>query len=333
MLSKSQYIKLIVLVPLIALLLLLLPQFRTPNGYSAIGMLIFGIIGAVVTKDFSARWPRFGRIVNWAFRSLLVLSFVGVGGAITIIAETSSGKTSPGTAILALAPIVLLFGLAIFWLYWGMFLATRGNYDAAIKHYSLLARINSNSAHPYSNRAVMYAVKGDLDSALSDYQRAIDLATHSSQQPKGGVTINYDIANLYAGRSAVWFLKKDYAAAIADSTRGLEIESTAPLTRFELLYNRGLAYLELSRYAEASADFDAVPFAALKPKEQALRQPHLLAQRAFATRGLGQTEKALILWREALALEPKFADVNWLTEKLKWSEAKIEAAQALNVLV
>ena len=87
------------------------------------------------------------------------------------------------------------------------------------------------------NRGIEKGKKGDLDGAIADFTRAIEL------NPK-------DDAPYYNRAQAKW-LKKDRAGAIADYTRAIELGSTNPAA----YNNRGNARAENNDRDGAIADY------------------------------------------------------------------------------
>ena len=80
---------------------------------------------------------------------------------------------------------------------------------------SELIQRTPNDATAYHNRAVAYALSGDLDRAIADYTKAIELDPHS--------------ATAYDNRGRAYAAKGDYTRAVADVTKANELiaEATA----------------------------------------------------------------------------------------------------------
>ena len=76
----------------------------------------------------------------------------------------------------------------------------------------LIQRI-PNDATAYHNRASAYALSGDLDRAIADYTRAIEL--------------NPDSATAYDDRGRAYAAKGDYTRAVADVTKANELVAKA----------------------------------------------------------------------------------------------------------
>jgi tetratricopeptide (TPR) repeat protein len=82
-----------------------------------------------------------------------------------------------------------------------------------------------------------YLEKGDLDRAIADYDRAIEL--------------DPDYAHTYFDRGFTYRRKGDQDRAIADYDRAIELDPDFALA----FMNRGLAYLDQEDLDRASADF------------------------------------------------------------------------------
>jgi tetratricopeptide (TPR) repeat protein len=108
----------------------------------------------------------------------------------------------------------------------------RGDLDDAIREYTKAIEVNPRLALAYNNRGVAYKDKGDLDAAMRDFNQAI------SVDPK--------LTDAYANRGALLISRGEIDAAIQDCTKAIELDPA-----FALGYrNRGAAYFK-------KGDFDA----------------------------------------------------------------------------
>jgi tetratricopeptide (TPR) repeat protein len=55
----------------------------------------------------------------------------------------------------------------------GLLFASRGDYDTAIVEYTEAIRLDPNYAAAYYNRGIAYHVKGDIDKAIADFEAAL----------------------------------------------------------------------------------------------------------------------------------------------------------------
>ena len=92
----------------------------------------------------------------------------------------------------------------------------------------------------HNNRGVAYKAKGEYDSALKDYDQAIQLNPNS--------------ASHYNNRGIIYRLKHDYDRAIADYDEAIWLKSDYVAA----FYNRALAYTDKGEYDHALADFGVV---------------------------------------------------------------------------
>ena len=75
------------------------------------------------------------------------------------------------------------------------------------------------------NRGILFNRKGDLNEALSDFNRAIE--------------IDEDLAEAYVNRGNTWFYAGDYDRALADYERSLTLDVAKPWAAW---YNIGLVH-------------------------------------------------------------------------------------------
>lgn len=114
-----------------------------------------------------------------------------------------------------------------------------GRYDLAIKEINRQLQMHPNdpmSYVPYNDRGEAYRLKGQLDLAIADYNKAI--------------AINPKFARAYSNRGIAYRFKGDFDQAISDYDKALEIEPT-----FAQFYaNRAVAYYYKGKYDKAWDD-------------------------------------------------------------------------------
>ena len=103
-----------------------------------------------------------------------------------------------------------------------------------------------HKARPYNYRGVAYSNNGDLDCAVSDFTRSIEI------DPK--------LVESYNDRAGVYFKQGKLDLAIADYNKAIEIEPTLIVPYF----NRGLLYINRGDFTQAISDFTKV--VEIKPK-------------------------------------------------------------------
>ncbi len=103
-------------------------------------------------------------------------------------------------------------------------------------------------AGAYNNRALTYSKKGDYDSAIKDYERAIELI----QDYDIDIKLNPKLAAVYDAKGGAHFDKGDYDSAIKDYERAIELNP-----EFAQAYkNRGLVYFIKREYDSAIQYFE-----------------------------------------------------------------------------
>lgn len=85
----------------------------------------------------------------------------------------------------------------------------QGNYEAAIKDFSEVIRLDPKSAIAYSSRGGAQFKAANYDAAIKDLTEAIDL--------------NPKFADAYGARGAAWAGKGDYDAALEDLTEAIRL--------------------------------------------------------------------------------------------------------------
>ena len=135
------------------------------------------------------------------------------------------------------------------------------NSDEKIHCYTEAIRIKPDYAEPYNNRGIARYAKGDLDGAIKDYTRSIELKNPEIYLPynnrglarsaKGdldgaikdyteAIRLKSDYANAYRNRGIAWDNKSDYYSAIADYQKCLELGDKEPTIQPRIEYLRKL---------------------------------------------------------------------------------------------
>ncbi|MEN2981405.1 MAG: tetratricopeptide repeat protein [Thermus sp.] len=122
----------------------------------------------------------------------------------------------------------------------GLYYLLSHDLDQALEDLNRAIELRSKEAGLYVNRGAAYVNKGDLDRAIADYNRAIEL------DPRN-VEAHVNRGNAYAE-------KGDLDRAIADYNRAIELNPE----RTEAYYNRGEAYFVKGDFGRAIADFSRV---------------------------------------------------------------------------
>jgi tetratricopeptide (TPR) repeat protein len=148
--------------------------------------------------------------------------------------------------------------------------ATHGNLDDMLRDYNEAIRINPDFAQAYDRRGMVKRELGQLEEAVADFTRSIDLG-------------NPQLYVLYEDRGIAYAQMRELQAAEADFTRSLEHGNPATA---RVLNNRGFVRVRKSDYANAMKDFNSV--IAVEPKNA-----HAHSGRAWTHYMLEQYEQAL----------------------------------------
>jgi tetratricopeptide (TPR) repeat protein len=162
----------------------------------------------------------------------------------------------------------------------GLRYVVKGELDRAIADFSKFIEIKPKDTEGYSNRAWAYFQKGEYDRAIADYSRLIE--------------INPKDANSYALRASTYNSKGEYDRAIADYDKAIEINP-----KDTLAYDfRGSVYGEKGEQDRAIADYDKA--IEIDPKDTI----------AYNSRGLaydekGEHDRAIADYDKSIEIDPK----------------------------
>ncbi|WP_176630160.1 tetratricopeptide repeat protein [Desulfolutivibrio sulfoxidireducens] len=132
------------------------------------------------------------------------------------------------------------------------------------------------------SRGAIYHAKGNLDAALADYDRALDLRP--------------DFAEVYVNRGNARYSKGNKAGALSDFDRAVELSPFSALG----FNNRGYYHLAEGDPVKATDDFDRA--LDLSPKS-----PEILCNRGMARLMRDDPEGAVLDFDAALGVNPKNA--------------------------
>jgi tetratricopeptide (TPR) repeat protein len=158
-------------------------------------------------------------------------------------------------------------------------------------------------AEEYFNRAILKQRSDDHDRAIADYTEVIRL--------------NPDYYLAYTFRGWSYAKRGDIDDAIADYTEAIRLYPHS-----YAYYNRGKAYFELGKFAQALEDF-----------QRAYNLDHLdkyvLVWLAITHNALGQIAEAKRIWNILVAQDQRYRDADWVGKELDWTASLIEAARNL----
>ena len=112
-----------------------------------------------------------------------------------------------------------------------------GEVDRAIEDYSKSIELKSDFDHVYFNRGNAYHTKHDYDRAIADFTKAVEL--------------NPDFAEAYTNRGNAYHSEEDYDHAVRDHNKAIDLNPNYA----EAYFNRGRAYKEKNDCDHAIADF------------------------------------------------------------------------------
>ena len=155
-------------------------------------------------------------------------------------------------------------------------------YQEAGKRFTNVIQQSPETAEAYSGRGLTYLSTGELDNALADFNKAIEL--------------NHRYAEAYNGRSAVYRGKGDFDNALADSNKAIQLYPNDP----KGYHGRGLAHLYKNNFGNAIADFS-------KTIALGLKAPELYNLLSSAYFSKGDFDNAIAMLNEGIRLDPNHA--------------------------
>ncbi len=116
----------------------------------------------------------------------------------------------------------------------------KGNYETSIEDYTKAVKIYGLFAQAYNNRGNIYYKLKKYDLAMEDYDMVLK--------------INPDLAKTYRNRGMIYVIKGQYDKAIKDFSEALKLEPDY----IEAYQNRGTAYGTIKEYNKAIKDFTEI---------------------------------------------------------------------------
>ena len=123
----------------------------------------------------------------------------------------------------------------------GMARKAKGDLDGAIADYTKAIEIDPRDAHAYYNRGIARDDKGDHDGAIVDYTKAIEI------DPR--------YAPAYNNRGIARRARGDLDGAIADYTKAIEIDPRDPLSYNNLAWLLATAFKDLIRDGKKAVEY------------------------------------------------------------------------------
>ena len=178
-----------------------------------------------------------------------------------------------------------------------------GDLDGAIADYDRAIQLDPKEAAIYNNRGLAKQAKGDLDAAIVDFNRAIQL------NPKDAVA--------YSNRGNTKRDKGDVDGAIVDYNRAIRVDSKYAIP----YYSRGLAKKQKNDLDGAIADYNRV--IQLNPKFA-----KAYCDRGVAKRRKGDVQGAITDYNHTVELDPKYAIAYFNRGNAKGDKGDLEGAIA-----
>ncbi len=126
----------------------------------------------------------------------------------------------------------------------------KGEYKVAIDHFTQAINTNPSEAGAYRFRGEAYHRIGNLDLAIQDYNKAIELDSDNSSSTS--TLAAKVLAADYSVRGGAYADKGDFDRAIKDFDKAIELNPN-----LDIAYNnRGLVYMRKENYEEAIDDFN-----------------------------------------------------------------------------
>lgn len=169
-----------------------------------------------------------------------------------------------------------------------------GDLDGAIRDYTE-AMTHSKQDVPalYGIRSALYLGKRDYENALDDSNMLLKL------EPQSEIG--------YANRAAAKMFLGDVTGAISDCTTGLERSGQLSASGKALLYNnRGTAYRIQEDYSEAMADYNLAMSPSLKAQQKKLIHPSIMTNQGILYYLMQDIESARVYFQQALDKNPSF---------------------------
>ena len=178
--------------------------------------------------------------------------------------------------------------------YRGFSAADKGDLDKAIQNYDKAIELKPDFFGAYNSRGIAYRRKGDLDKAIQNYGKAIELKP--------------DFTDAYYNRGIAYVEKGDFDKAIQDLTTAIEIKPDDA----EAYNNRGVAYRRKGDLDKAIQNYDKA--IELKPD-----YAEAYNNRGNAYGGKRDFDTAIQNYDKAIEIKPDYADA-YYNRGLAYSE-------------
>ncbi|MFH1189116.1 MAG: tetratricopeptide repeat protein [Candidatus Omnitrophota bacterium] len=290
------------------------------------GILLSAVILAVAVKLFrNYRLISFG--ILWFFLTLIPESFIipikdvifehrlylPMFGYSMVLAAAPFYAPESGRAKAALTALVCVLVAAYAILAYQRNMVWKDEFTL----WNDVARKSPHKARPYNNRGVAYEERGDIDRAIADYDRAIELSPNyadaynnrgNAYGEKGdfgraideynkAIKIDADSADAYNNRGNIYSRKGNYEQAIADYNKAIEIKPD----HAEAFNDRGVAFDKKGRFDLAATDLDRAILINPEYADAYNNRGNIFRKRGFPDRAIAD-------YNRAIKIDPKYAD-------------------------
>ncbi len=235
---------------------------------------------------------KIGRFLTNLLVAIALISLVLFSNSTSVLADTNPSKLTEAE----LQELQGIFDEALT-------TSNQGDFVAAEELWSQLIERLPDNAALWSNRGNIRVSQNQLESALSDYEKAIELAPYAPDP--------------YLNRGIVYERLEEWSEAIADYNRVLELDPEDPLA----YNNRGNAEAGKGEWSEAIADYQ-------KAFELAPNYAFARGNYALALYQKGQTEEAIKTMKDLVRKYPNFADMRAALTACLWEEGKQGEAES-----
>jgi tetratricopeptide (TPR) repeat protein len=191
---------------------------------------------------------------------------------------------------------------AALWSNRGNVRVSQNRMEEAIADYNQAISLAPNQPDPYLNRGTALEGLGRWQAAIADYTKVLGL------NPKDAGAYN-NRGNAKAGLG-------QWEAALTDYQQAIDIDAQFALARI----NAALAEYQLDHRQSAIRQF----------RNLTLRYPNFADARAALTAALwiaGQPGEAESNWVAVVGLDPRYKDLNWVSQVRRWPPAMVGALE------
>ena len=173
--------------------------------------------------------------------------------------------------------------------------------DLALSDYNKAIQINPNYVKPYNNRGLIYQQDEKLDLALSDYNRAI--------------AIDPELAEAYYNRGIAYYFQGKLDLALSDYNRSLRINPDYA----QVYSNRGIVYAERGQLDLALSDYN---------RSLEINPDYAITyyNRGILNYSKGKSDLALFDFNKAIAINSNYVEAYINRGVVYYSQGKLDLA-------